>query len=85
MIYTTLNKCILKDNFIDGQVWIPKNSLSEVEHLLKNIFENKENKLKAHLEDLEMNEEIYSPPTYIKINEFTSIFQLIVDTYVTTL
>ena len=81
MIYTTLNKCILRENFIDGQVWIPKQSLSEVENLLKNIFENKENKLNAHLEDLEIDEELHSPPTYIKTNEFTSIFQLIVDTY----
>ena len=81
MIYTTLNKCILRDNFIDGQVWIPKQSLPEVENLLKSIFENKENKLNAHLEDLEIDEEVHSPPTYIKTNEFTSIFQLIVDTY----
>ena len=81
MIYTTLNKCILNNTFIDGQVWIPKKSISEVEYLLKNIFVDKENKLNAHLEDLEINEEIQSPPTYIRTNEFTSIFQLIVDTY----
>ena len=48
---------------------------------MKNIFENKENKLNAHLEDLEIDEELHSPPTYIKTNEFTSIFQLIIDTY----
>ena len=81
MIYSTLNKCIVRDTFIDGQIWIPKISLCEVENLLKNIFVNKENKLNAHLEDLEIDEEVQSPPTYIRTNEFTSIFQLIVDTY----
>ncbi len=81
MIYTTLNKCIVRDTFIDGQVWIPKISLPDVEHLLKNIFDGKENKLTANLEDLEINEEVQCPPTYIRTNEFTSVFQLIVDTY----
>ena len=81
MIYSTLNKCILNNTFIDGQVWIPKKSLSDVEKLLENIFEGKENKINAQLEDLEINEEIQSPPTYIKTNEFSSTFQLIVDTY----
>jgi vacuolar-type H+-ATPase subunit I/STV1 len=69
MIYTTLNKCIVRDTFIDGQVWIPKDSLPEVEKLLKNIFVGKDNKLNANLEDLEINEEIQSPPTYIRTNE----------------
>ena len=81
MIYTTLNKCIIRENFIDGQVWIPKQSLSEVENLLKNIFVDKDNKLNANLEDIEIDEEVQTPPTYIRTNEFTSTFQLIVDTY----
>ena len=81
MIYTTLNKCIVRDTFIDGQIWIPKISLQEVENLLKNIFANKENKLNAHMEDIDIDEEVQSPPTYIRTNEFTSVFQLIVDTY----
>lgn len=61
MIYTTLNKCIIRDNFIDGQVWIPKQSLSEVENLLKNIFVDKDNKLNANLEDIEIDEEVQTP------------------------
>ena len=81
MIYTTLNKCIVRDTFIDGQVWIPKIALPEVENLLKNIFREQENKLNAHIEDIEIDEEVQSPPTYIRTNEFTSVFQLIVDTY----
>ena len=81
MIYSTLNKCIVRETFVDGQVWIPKIALPEVENLLKNIFVDRENKLSAHLEDIEIDEEIQSPPTYIRTNEFTSTFQLIVDTY----
>ena len=81
MIFTTLNKCIVRENFVDGQVWIPKKSLPKIERLLKDIFAGKDNKLNANLEDMEIDEEKQSPPTYIKTNEFTSVFQLIVDTY----
>ena len=24
LIYTNLNKCLVRDNFIDGEVWIPE-------------------------------------------------------------
>ena len=81
MVYTTLNKCIMRDTFVDGQVWIPTNEVEEVTNLLQNIFKgNEENKTTAYLEDLPVNEDI-KPPTYIKSDEFTSAFQQIVDTY----
>ena len=80
MIYTTLNKFIIRENFLDGQVWIPRRSLEDIENLLRDIFKGKENKLTAQLTDFE-NEEEENPPTYIRTNEFTSTFQQIVDTY----
>ena len=82
LIYTTLNKCIIRDNFVDGEVWIPKRSLPEIENLLHDIFNGKENKLTAQLTDIDNeNENNNPPPTYIRTNEFTSTFQQIVDTY----
>ena len=81
MIYTTLNKCIIRDTFVDGQVWIPVNLVNEVTTLLQNIFKgNEENKTTAYLEDLP-NDEDEKPPTLIQTNEFTSSFQMVVDTY----
>jgi len=81
MIYSTLNKCIIRDTFVDGQVWIPANSLSEITNLLQNIFRgHSENKTSAYLEDLNFEEDL-NPPTLIQVNEFTASFQEVVDTY----
>ena len=80
LIYTNLGKCILRENFIDGRVWIPKNKLMEVETTLNDLFKYEENKINASLNDIE-NELNFNPPTLILVNEFTFIPQLIVDTY----
>ena len=80
LIYINLGKCILRENFIDGRVWIPKNKLAEVQVLLSNLFSNQEDKTSAHLEDIELDVD-NKPPTFILTNEFTYIPQLIVDTY----
>ena len=34
LIFTNLNKCILRENFLDGQVWVPKNKLGIVQTTL---------------------------------------------------
>ena len=80
LIYTNMGKCILRENFIDGRVWIPKHKLNEVENTLKYLFRDQENKTTAHLEDIK-NEFNPNPPTLFNTNEFTFIPQLIVDTY----
>ena len=80
LIYTNLGKCILRENFIDGRVWIPKNKLIDVQTTLNNLFKDQENRLNASLTDIE-NEHNFNPPTLILVNEFTLIPQLIVDTF----
>ena len=80
LIYTNLGKCILRENFIDGRVWIPKNKLIDVQTTLNNLFKDQENRLNASLTDIE-NEFNFNPPTLILVNEFTLIPQLIVDTF----
>ena len=79
-IYTTLNKCIVRDNFIDGRVWIPKKEVAKVNAILQNVFGAQENKATAYLEDIQIDEN-EKPPTYIEINEFTNAFQMVVDIY----
>ena len=80
MIYTTLNKCIIRDTFIDGRVWIPKKEVGKVNSILQNLFGAQENKATAYLEDIQF-EENPKPPTFIEINEFTNAFQMVVDIY----
>ena len=80
LIYTNLGKCILRENFVDGRVWIPQNKLDLIEQTLNNLFKDKENKINASLTDIE-NEPNINPPTLIITNEFTSVPQMIVDTY----
>jgi V-type H+-transporting ATPase subunit a len=82
MIYTTLNKCIVRDTFVDGHVWIPTKEVKEVSTILQNLFKGEqENKTSAYLEDIPNNEDEDKPPTFIELNEFTSAFQSIVDTF----
>ena len=81
MVYITLNKCIIRDTFVDGHVWIPTKDVNEVTSILQNLFSgDQENKTSAYLEDLPPNEND-NPPTYIRLNEFTYAFQQVVDTY----
>ena len=86
MVYTALNKCIVRDTFVDGQIWIPTSELPQVNALLQNLFtqneesQNKQNKSTAYLEDLPIDEDS-RPPTLILTNEFTEAFQQVVNTY----
>ena len=86
MIYSALNKCIVRDTFVDGQIWIPTSEVSAVTNLLQNLFtqneggENKQNKSTAYLEDVPFDEDSV-PPTLILTNEFTAAFQEVVNTY----
>ena len=86
MVYTALNKCIVRDTFVDGQIWIPTSELPQVNSLLQNLFtqneesQNKQNKSTAYLEDLPLDEDSV-PPTLILTNECTDAFQQVVNTY----
>ena len=80
MVYLTLNKCILRDTFLDGEVWIPKTKMDSVMNIIQTIFSDQENKLTASLQDIEENNKTM-PPTYIPTNDFLWGFQLIVNTY----
>ena len=80
LIYANMGKCILRENFIDGKVWIPVNKLPIVQSTLNNLFIGQENKVTARLEDIVDNDKT-KYPTLIYTNDFTCIPQLIVDTF----
>jgi V-type H+-transporting ATPase subunit a len=82
-IYSTLNKCQIRGQFLYGEVWIPVKHLKLVEDALKDIVKGDEAKLTANLDDVQYDPHVPkpTPPTYIPVNDFLWPFQEIVDTY----
>ena len=80
LLFINLNKCKLRGNFLDGEVWIPKDKYSMIQNTLLKITKKDPNKLTAVLDDIIDYNTIY-PPTYFKLNDFTTPFQTIVSEY----
>ena len=80
LLFSNLNKCKLRGNFIDGEVWIPEEKYQIVQDSLLKITSKDPNKLTAVLSDFEEGDNT-KPPTYIKLNDFTYPFQTIVSEY----
>ena len=80
LLFTNLNKCKLRKEVLDGEVWIPEEKLELVQETLNNISSRSPNKLTAVLSDFD---DIGNPqpPTYLKVNDFTMPFQMIVSEY----
>lgn len=75
-IYINLNKCILRDNFIDGEVWIVKKHCDKIRYLLTKFQDESSTAALIDLIDKGIDK-----PTYIPTNEFTYSFQQIVNLY----
>ena len=80
LLFSNLNKCKLRGNFIDGEVWIPEEKYQLVQDSLLKITSKDPNKLTAVLSDFEDGDDS-KPPTYLKLNDFTYPFQTIVSEY----
>ena len=78
LIYENLNKCILRDNFIDGEVWVLKKKKNLLIKVLNEGINNESNV--GNFIDIYDDENIQKP-TYIFSNEFLFPFQQIVNTY----
>ena len=79
VIYANLNKCIIRDNFIDGEVWVLEDQKDILISLLNSGVSKDE--MKSLGTFIEINEDVLMRPTYIPTNEFTYAFQEIVNTY----
>jgi V-type H+-transporting ATPase subunit a len=79
VIYYNLNKCIVRGNFIDGEIWVPSEKFEEVQEGLNRVTGVNQSKLTASLSDPESTD--VSPPTFIKTNDLTGPFQHIVNEY----
>lgn len=78
LIHQNLNKCLIHENIIDGEVWILEKDFSKLKNLLKD-FNKEESRIPTSFIDLE--EANIPKPTYIQNNEFLWPFQEIVNTY----
>ena len=79
IIYVNLNKCIIRDNFVDGEVWVLEDKKDILISLLNSGVSKDE--MKSLGTFIEINENVLKRPTYIPTNEFTYAFQEIVNTY----
>lgn len=74
-IYINLSKCIFRENFIDGEIWILATQLDTLRRILSSPDESMAvtitDVIDAHLKK----------PTHIKTNEFTYAFQEIINLY----
>ena len=80
LLFTNLNKCKLHKDLLDGEVWIPEEKLHLVQEALNKISSRNPNKLTAVISDFDEIENS-NPPSYLKINDFTMPFQMIVSEY----
>ena len=80
LLFSNLNKCKLRGNFIDGEVWIPEEKYQLVQDSLLKITSKDPTKLTAVLSDFEAGDDA-KPPTYLILNDFTYPFQTIVSEY----
>ena len=80
LLFTNLNKCKLHKDLLDGEVWIPEEKLNLVQEALNKISSRNPNKLTAVISDFDEIENS-NPPSYLKVNDFTMPFQMIVSEY----
>ena len=81
MIYTTLSKCIMRDHFIDAEIFVHSKMFDVLVTKLNGIYKNQDSKSLPVFEDINHEEKNIQLPTLIKTNDFTWIFQQIVNTY----
>ena len=80
LVFSNLSKCKNIGNFIDGEVWIPEEKFKDIQNSLLKITEKDPSKLTAILTDFDINDKAV-PPTYLKLNDFTYPFQMIISEY----
>lgn len=82
-IYSNLNKCQISENFVVIEIFTIQENVHEIRKIF-NTLETKDNdSLSFELTEVNMNEchDKITTPTYIKTNEFTWVFQELVNTY----
>jgi V-type H+-transporting ATPase subunit a len=76
-IYTNLNKCLLGDNFVEGEIWATEENFPKVAEEINKLGHDLS--LSATFFDKENSK--LKPPTHIKCTDLTYPFQKITDAY----
>lgn len=76
-IYTNLNKCVLTDNFVDGEVWVTEENYPRVKDEIEKL--SADLSMSANFSDIQKSK--LNPPTFIKTNEVTWAFQEVTNAY----
>lgn len=81
-IFNNLNKCVVSENFVDAEIFVPESKEKTVRDAVNNLLAQKGDNetLAFSMVDVETSRNL-KLPTYIKTNEFTWTFQEIVNTY----
>ncbi len=82
LIQLNLNKCLVTQNLVIGEVWIPEEKFHEVKSNLSKYAESDPNSLAVTFD--EPSQDLNTPkvpPTYFKTNDLIYPFQEIVNTY----
>mmetsp|Transcript_52719 Transcript_52719/g.60329 ORF Transcript_52719/g.60329 Transcript_52719/m.60329 type:complete len:856 (+) Transcript_52719:139-2706(+) len=77
-IYHTLNKFQTSGSIFHGYCWVPKQREAETRRTLQGLI-RQQGEVYGQLQ--EMSHPPGKPPTFFHLNEFTSVYQEIVDTY----
>lgn len=86
-VYTNLNKCVLTEYMVNGEVWIPKEKFDDLKRHLDEFIQTSPNAIAVTFEDIySVNmanpEEVNRiAPTHFKTNDLINPFQEIVNTY----
>ena len=76
-LFHELNKCILTDNFIEGEVWVTEENFPKVEEEIKRL--SSDLSMTANFSDSYSKNA--TPPTHIKTNELSWVYQEITNAY----
>ncbi|CAD8050258.1 unnamed protein product [Paramecium primaurelia] len=79
-LYKELNKLKMQGRLFLGELWVPTKDIYYLEQTLQNIKEQQTNNPGGQLGQ-KNPPDFLQKPTYFKLNEFTQIFQEIVNTY----
>ena len=87
LIFENLNKCKIRKDYFDGEIWIPIDKLDILQNIINKNELNYKNNFSIVLEDFiqtddDLNLNYYKqPPTYFKLNDFSTPFQMMVNIY----